>query len=345
MYNTLGFMSISVIAVIGFFSAFLLTKAFRRFAIANGIVDIPNCRSSHLNPVPRGAGIAIVTITISLFFVASLTSFIGTDTFFALFISGLITGLIGFYDDVRDAHPLFRLVLHFLAAWCAYVVIPVFPEIQIFDNRYYLYGGFAGIVTIIGLVWMLNLYNFMDGIDGIASVEAVTVSLSAFVLLFYIGAPGLAFTSLLVAVAVLGFLVWNWPPAKVFMGDVGSGYLGITFGILALTSAAESEITLWVWFILLSAFITDSTYTVLVRAFTGQRVYEGHRSHVYQILARRFKSHRPVVIGLLIYNVIWLFPLAFLATVSTEHGGGLFLLSTIPVILMGVMYRAGIQND
>jgi Fuc2NAc and GlcNAc transferase len=141
---------------------------------------------------------------------------------------------------------------------------------------------------------MLNLYNFMDGIDGIASVEAICACLGASVLYWLSGLDALIWGPLLLAASVAGFLYWNFPPARIFMGDAGSGFLGIVLGGLSLQAAWVSEPMLWAWLILLGVFIVDATFTLFRRLLRGEKVYEAHRSHAYQFASRRFGKHLPV---------------------------------------------------
>src|SRR5690606_7293985 len=133
-----------------------------------------------------------------------------------------------------------------------------------------------------GIVWMINLYNFMDGIDGIAATETVMVCALAGILLLASGASIIAWTAWALAAACLGFLRWNWAPAQIFMGDVGSGFLGYCIAMLAIVSSREGSFPLWVWLILLGAFVVDAGVTLLRRMKQRLKWYEAHHSHAYQ---------------------------------------------------------------
>jgi Fuc2NAc and GlcNAc transferase len=139
--------------------------------------------------------------------------------------------------------------------------------------------------------------------------------------------------------SILGFLVFNWPPAKIFMGDAGSNFLGFMLGALALITASTGLINLWGWLILLAIFIGDSTLTLLRRVKQGDKLYEAHRSHAYQILSRRWNSHVPVTLLVLCVNLIWLLPLAWAASVWPAEGILLCLLAYAP--LLWFMYQVG----
>jgi Fuc2NAc and GlcNAc transferase len=188
---------------------------------------------------------------------------------------------------------------------------------------------------------MTNLYNFMDGIDGIAGVEAVCASGLGGLLLTWAGLGNIAAGALALTGASAGFLVWNWPPAKIFMGDVGSGFLGFVFGVLAIASARERPWLLWLWLILLSVFIVDSTVTLMRRFVADERWYDAHCSHAYQHAARRWGSHSKVTLTVAAINVIWLFPLAMGACVWPVEGPLFAVAALVPLVYTALRYGAG----
>ncbi len=163
-------------------------------------------------------------------------------------------------------------------------------------------GMVGSVLAVVGIMWLINLYNFMDGIDGLAGGEAVSVALVGGVLLSFVGATGIALAVFSLAAAVAGFLVLNWPPAKIFMGDVGSGLLGYAFAVLALASDRTGAVPLVVWILLLGVFIVDATATLIRRVMNGERWYEAHRSHAYQRAVQAGYSHRTVTIAVLALN-------------------------------------------
>ena len=204
--------------------------------------------------------------------------------------------------------PGIRLAVHLCAALWAVCWLGGLPPLRVGSHVIQL--GWAGYpVAVLALTWILNLFNFMDGIDGIAGSEAAFVAgAAAFLTLCLGGSAGVAAVALALAGACLGFLLWNWPPAKIFMGDVGSGYLGYVIGVLALAAGREDPTALWVWLILGGVFFVDATVTLIRRVLRGDRVYEAHRSHAYQWLARRWQSHESVTITTTAVNVLWLLP-------------------------------------
>jgi Fuc2NAc and GlcNAc transferase len=158
-------------------------------------------------------------------------------------------------------------------------------------------GVFGWIGAAVAIIWSINLFNFMDGIDGLAAAQCLFVVVAGALLT---GAAHAVDSSLLPGIAMAGaaagFLIWNAPPAKIFMGDVGSGFIGFGLIAAALESNGHGPVSIWTWLVLNGLFVADATVTVLTRLIRGQRIYEAHRSHVYQRLARRCSSHGRVTV-------------------------------------------------
>jgi Fuc2NAc and GlcNAc transferase len=183
---------------------------------------------------------------------------------------------------------------------------------------------------------MVNLYNFMDGIDGIAATQCILACASAALLAWMGRAPGgaeYALFCLLLAAAQLGFLFWNWPPARLFMGDAGSVPTGLLLSGLALLGWAQGLLDLACWLILLAVFITDASWTLLWRLFSGQPVAQAHRLHAYQRLSRYWGSHMLIDVLLMAINAAWLFPLAWAAHSFPEYAFILVILAYLPLLL------------
>ena len=202
-------------------------------------------------------------------------------------------------------------------------------------------GWIGHLLAAVYLVWLLNLYNFMDGIDGIASVEAICVCLGSALLYWITGHELITLTPLLLSFAVAGFLYWNFPKARIFMGDAGSGFLGVTLGVLSLQAAWIEPQQLWSWLILLGVFITDATWTLLRRLLRGDKVYEAHRSHAYQFASRQFGKHQPVTLAVVAINICWLLPIALLTGNGTVDGLLGLLVAYLPLIALAVKFKAG----
>ena len=185
----------------------------------------------------------------------------------------------------------------------------------------------------------------MDGIDGLASIEAITVSASAAVILLLNGSEAAAQILLILSACVAGFLIWNWPPAKIFMGDASSGFLGFTLGLMAVITSNNDAISLWSWLILLAVFVTDTTYTLIRRIVNGDKWYEAHRSHAYQILSRQYRSQKKVTVAVITINIAWLFPLAYLATKYEYWASLISIIAVLPLVISAYNVDAGMQND
>lgn len=320
--------------------SYLLTYCLRRYALHKSLLDIPNGRSSHTVPTPRGGGVAIV-----MSYLAALAWLHGADlidlsALMALLGAGLLIAALGFLDDHGHIAARWRLLGHFVAAAWGLFWLGGLPAIHLFGTEFDL-GLTGDVLAAFYLVWLLNLYNFMDGIDGIASVEAITVCLGAVVIYTLSGFPGLIGLPVLLSCAVAGFLIWNFPPAKIFMGDAGSGFLGIILGILSLQAAWISSQLLWAWLILLGVFIVDATVTLIRRLIRGDKIYEAHRSHAYQFASRWFGRHLPVTSAVGAINLFWLLPLALCVTRFGLDGALGLIIAYIPLVILAIRFRAG----
>lgn len=320
--------------------SFFLTAALRKYAISRRLMDVPNARSSHVVATPRGGGVAIVVaFIVSLVFLYA-AGLITPSVFFASAGAGLSIALIGFMDDHEHIAARWRLLGHFAAATWLLGWMGGLPPVHLFGN--YVDMGWAGhVLAVFYLVWLINLYNFMDGIDGIASVEAICTCLGACLLYWLAGLDSLIWGPLLLAASVAGFLYWNFPPAKIFMGDAGSGFLGLVLGGLSLHAAWVSAPMLWAWLILLGVFIVDATFTLLRRLFRGEKVYEAHRSHAYQFASRRLGKHLPVTIAIGTINVFWLLPIAVCVTLLGLDGAVGVALAYAPLVVLAIKFHAG----
>ncbi|OVZ92066.1 glycosyl transferase [Yersinia frederiksenii] len=325
----------------------MLTYLLRVYALKNNIIDTPNSRSSHVIPTPRGGGVAIVVsflIGIMLFYFQGYLALLPAV---GLIISGGVIALVGFWDDHGHIAARWRLLAHFSAAAFLLFCLGGFPALTISGYTIDL-GLFGSVFGLLFLVWMLNLYNFMDGIDGLASAEAVIVCIGAIVI-YLISGNHIELDSYLIlwllASTVLGFLLWNFPPAKIFMGDAGSGFLGLIIGSLAISAGWIETKFFFCWLILLGLFIVDATWTLVRRVLGGFKVYEAHRSHGYQIASRKFKRHLPVTLLAIAINVAWLFPIALLVGLNIVNPIIALIISYIPLLYVDYKLNAGINND
>ena len=332
------FMTLWLFFVAATLLSLFLTGLFRRYALARRLMDVPNERSSHYVPTPRGGGIGIV-VTFLLFL-----PFCGKLPFSVLVGivgAGILVALVGFWDDHNHIPARWRLIAHFLAAGWALAWLGGFPTVLIFDSLCD-FGWLGHFLAVVCLVWLLNLYNFMDGIDGIASIEALTVcSGGALCEIFAVNSGNGRMLLLFLSAAVLGFLFWNFPRAKIFMGDSGSGFLGIILGAFAIHAAKMNPDLLWCWIILLGVFVVDASVTLFRRILRGERFYEAHRSHAYQHASRKY-GHRHVSIGVGLVNVFWLWPMAVIVANSELVGVLGVFFAYIPLIMLAYHFDAGV---
>ena len=334
------------VCLLVFAASYLLTGIIRRYAINQRLMDIPNARSSHVVATPRGGGLAVVIVFLSGIGGLALTYSPEFNPAFIpiLILAGTLVAGIGFWDDHRPLSAKWRFLVHFLAGTGALLYLPELPVIHFFSfalkSQVVLF-----LLYVLMLVWILNLYNFMDGIDGIAAVEALTTAGSAVLLLWFQGQIDWVLIPLLLFVSVSGFLVWNWPPAKIFMGDACSGFLGFVLGLLAIMTSINGALNIWCWWILLAVFIVDATTTLLRRILRGEIWYQAHRSHAYQILSRRLASHKKVTLGVLLINIFWLLPLAYLTLIAEVWAPLICLLAMTPLVFIAYTTGAGTTND
>ena len=293
-------------------AAFIITGLSRRYALAHALIDSPNERSSHTTDTPRGGGISIVITVLTATAALGYNGAIDNHLAWALGIGGSAVAGIGWLDDHSHISARWRALVHFLAAGWALLQLGGVPSLSV--GSWTLDIGLPGIpLALLTIVWITNLYNFMDGIDGIAATQAIFVAASAALLLGLNGDAGTALLCLLIAMACTGFLFWNWPPARLFMGDVGSGFLGYCFAVLAIAGENSGQLPLAVWLLLLALFIADASYTLLARLQRGEHIYEAHREHAYQYLVRRSGSHRQITLLWSGINLLLILPLALWA--------------------------------
>lgn len=335
-----GPLAILLLVAGAFLVAWLVTGLVRRLALNRGMLDVPNARSSHSIPTPRGGGLGIVLATVGVLACMGLSGTGPVSQWVAL-AGGLPVAAIGWRDDVRPVSPLLRMLVHIFAGSWALWWLGGLPPLQV-GQGLVGFGPLAPVIGVIGVIWVLNLFNFMDGIDGIAGMEAVFIAVSGGLLLILEpSAPALSLVCLAFGAASAGFLAWNWAPARIFMGDVGSGFVGFVIAVLAIAAAATYPAALFTWLILGGVFFVDATVTLIRRLARGERAHMAHRSHVYQRLARAWGSHAKVTLAALAINLGWLLPWA-IATRLWPAGAGWFAIAALlPLVVLSIMLGAG----
>lgn len=323
-----------------FVSALAATWLLRKYALSANLIDRPNSRSSHTVPTPRGGGVAIVVTFLAALPFLGFFGLLSWDWIWSLLLPGISIAVLGFLDDHGHIAARWRLVGHFLSAFMALFFLKGLAPLNVLDGVID-FGVLGNVFAIFFLVWLLNLYNFMDGIDGLASIQAISACTGMCLIYWVLGVPDLIWPAAILAMCVAGFLFWNFPPAKIFMGDAGSGFLGITLGILALHSAWVEPQLFCAWLIILGVFICDATFTLIRRLLRGDKVYEAHRSHGYQHASRRYGSHLPVTMAVCAIIVLWLLPLAFMVATLRLSGVAGVLIAYIPLLVLAVKFKSG----
>ena len=331
------------LSAIVFLIAAVGTGLVRRYALSRSLMDVPNARSSHKIPTPRGGGLAIAVAASFGFAALAIAGILDVRAFAAL-MGGVAVAVVGFMDDRHQVPVKIRLSVHLAAAIWALVWLEGLPPVLI-GGRLVESGYFGYALGVIGIVWTLNLFNFMDGIDGIAASEAVFVAGAGALPLVAGAAFSSSAASMVFAAACFGFLVWNWPPARIFMGDVGSGYLGFVIAVLAIMSTRGNPVALFVWLIAGALFFVDATVTVIRRFIRGERVYEAHRSHAYQWLSRRWGSHLRVVLVVILVNSLWLLPCALAAAAYPSTALWMVPVALLPLVVLALGVGAGRQEQ
>ncbi|MDE1942688.1 MAG: glycosyl transferase family 4 [Betaproteobacteria bacterium] len=309
-----------------------------------GLVALPNARSSHTRPTPHGGGLGMVLAGSAiggwLAWTRAMPLLGGV-----LILAGLLA-LLGLRDDVRPLPAGLRLAVQALLCAALLALMGVLPAPG--GGLPLMLGGGLFVFWFLSGLWWVNLFNFMDGIDGFAGTEALFM-LSMAALLAAWGHPERFVHPVWIlmpclAAAAAGFLRTNWPPARVFMGDVGSTWMAFMIFAFALMTIQAGWIEPPVWLILGAGFMSDASVTLVVRMLTGQRVTQAHRSHAYQRLARRWGSHRHVTLLLLAFNGFWLAPLAVADQVSPQWSGLWLGLAFTPALL-GVWHAGAGRAD
>ena len=334
-------MSVLVFLAVFALSA-LLTGAVRRYALHKQLLDVPNGRSSHTVPTPRGGGVGIVGAFLLGLPGVLYQGWVSVADACVIAIPGLAVAAIGFADDHGHIAARWRLLGHFIAAGAGLALLSAWPTVPLYGNVS-LSGAWLAMPLVVGVVWLLNLYNFMDGIDGIAGVQAVTVCLGFALLSYLYATPADAVLSLLLAAASAGFLCWNLPPARIFMGDAGSGFLGIALALLWLKIVSHAPHLFWAGLVLMSVFVVDATWTLLTRLAQGKKLYEAHRTHAYQNAAQRCGSHGKVTIAVGLVNVFYLLPLAWATASGALASIAGMVIGVAPIMAAAWVFKAGNQ--
>jgi len=277
--------------------SYAVTWLVRKIALHKQILDIPNDRSSHTQPTPRGGGIAIVVAWYTGIFLLYYLNFIERELFFAL-ISGFVLALVSFLDDVINLKPWIRILIQLITVVSGLYFIEGLKIIYVGDIKIEV-PYILNLLIIIGGIWFINLYNFLDGIDGYASAEAIAIASGMYLIT---GNPVL----LVLIFSVIGFLIWNWPKAKIFMGDTGSTQLGYVFIILSIYFNNNHQFNFIGFLILASLFWFDATITLYRRWRNHEKLSVAHKKHCYQRIHQYGYSHQKTLIISIFINLFFI---------------------------------------
>lgn len=300
-----------MVYLILFLISFSFTYFIKNYMIEKSLVATVNERSSHTTPTPHGGGIALCLTwfigLVYLYFMGQIES----NLFYAL-LFGAVISIVSFFDDIYELSPKLRLIIQATVAIGGLYFLGGFETLTfgIFDIQNPI---LTNVFAFFMIIWFINLYNFLDGINGYAGSEAVFLALAGFVLF-----GGNHF--LVLGVAVLGFLYWNWNKAKIFMGDVGSTLLGYNIAIFTIYYANEEATNFWIWIILFGLFWFDATLTLVRRKLNKEKLSQAHKKHAYQRLTQAGWSHYKVTnysigLNLLLFAVVYSVSNIFIAFV------------------------------
>jgi len=306
-----------------------------RYLRHQSILDHPNDRSSHVVPTPKGAGLVIIPVLACAWIILGniegpppVRETIGIAGL-ALFLA-----VISWIDDLRHVPAVIRLTTHLLAASVAVEMMP--------DNVLFFHGLFPAqtdaFAAVFLLVWFINAFNFMDGIDGISGVSTVAISIGVIVVA-RVAAPNAGLTPFAGALAgaALGFLIWNWHPAKIFLGDVGSAPLGLLIGWLLLSIDLEG---LWAPALILPGYyMADAGITLLIRVFKGKRIWEAHKEHFFQQAVHSGLRHAQVT------GIVFAMNLVLVGGAYAAVKGNAIVALVICVILVMALLFAFFKRD
>ncbi len=303
------------------------------------LLDTPNVRSSHQTPTPRGGGIALASGVISTLLISWY--FLASDPALLLWLAlpAALISALGICDDLFNLNIGIRLAVQFLLASLGIYFIGI-------DNELPHAARMLSIATmVLFVVWMTNLYNFMDGINGLAALEAISTCLGMALIYWMQNTNSeVLYALIIIAASAGGFLYWNFPRAKLFMGDSGSLFLGLSLGLLTIHSLNDGNRLIIAWLIMLGAFIVDASYTLFYRIITKQAFHQAHRTHAYQKIAIQLNSHTYTTLSIVGLNICWLLPIAITVTTAKLNPVIAIAIAYTPLVFITWKYKAGLKE-
>ena len=294
--------------------SFAGVEQFRKWSLRRGLLDVPNDRSSHVVPIPRGGGLVVAAICIASYVSGSFL--LNYDLPYGYLIGAILIVMISWLDDIYSISVVWRFSIHSVAAAALIYNVGYFSSFYIpYIDQSYNIGIFGSVISFVWIVWLVNSYNFMDGIDGIAGVQAIAAGIGWLIVGILLDLPVAIIVGGVTMSASAGFLIHNWQPAKIFMGDAGSAFLGFTFAAMPFlirnqlnenTGYLPIVSILFVWL-----FVFDSVATFFSRLMRGEKVWHAHRKHIYQKLVISGRSHQYVTLLYGLLAIVIAVPTAF----------------------------------
>jgi Fuc2NAc and GlcNAc transferase len=319
---------------------------YRNVALQRGIIAKISSRTLHDRTVARGGGLVFASVFAVGIFVSWLRGGLPAWVMLALGVGGMAAAVVGFIDDVYEVSALKKLATQICLSIWLFVVsyAPLYEQFVL--NAGVIERALATVALIFIPVWLINLQNFIDGIDGMAISGSVFVCATGMIVLALTGVSSVTFFLFaLLGASCLGFLFLNIPPARIFMGDSGSIFLGYCIAAILLLTVQTGEMSAWTWICMLSYFVADTTTTTISRMFLVKRWYGVHRSHAYQNLARIHKSHAKVTYGVALFNILWALPLSVWSAIRPEWGPLAALLSVAPPAVWTLRFGPRLSSD
>jgi Fuc2NAc and GlcNAc transferase len=315
---------------------------YKRIAISLRILAYPNFRTLHVSPIPRGAGIVFSSIFVISVLVLWYLNVLSKEFLFILGLGGAIATLFGFVDDIFDIRASRKLLIQI----CLSIWILIFLDNGAFFSETGILANIKMPLFILFVVWMINAYNFMDGIDGMAISGALYVSFTlTLIMLITNGSVELAVLFILLMACSAAFILFNWPPASIFMGDSGSIFLGYLFGSFILITVIKDEISIWTWLVIFGYYFSDTTVTQIARLILVKKYFKPHRSHAYQNLARITGSHLKVTGWVTVYHILWLLPLSIWTVLMPNMELIAVFLAIIPGLTIAYRYGPTLSSS
>lgn len=297
MKNFLGIAGLAL-----FLASVALVRLFSKYARKRGVLAIPNERSAHQVPTPRGGGIVFVILWLVTVSCSFAGGWLSLTQWLVFLVPTFLVSLIGFCDDYRSLTPRTRLIVQGIAVGLCVIGLGGAPVFHVWSQSAVYFGWFGSGLAFLGLLWSTNIHNFMDGLDGVAAVEALFVFAFGGFLFWNAGTTEMAFLVWSLLPMVGGFLVWNWPRASVFMGDAGSYCLGFLIGLFALIGDIHYQIPVTLWVIVYGVFWFDATVTLLRRLWKGENLATPHLEHACHRLHRAGFSHKNILLSVIVVN-------------------------------------------